>query len=120
MKYGIPVPPAFVVPTYVYSLHIEKAGVGDLIDEVFSSDLRDEAIREAAKPKLKEIHEKIMETSLMEEVVDNQSPFSMVFLVLLHLPFVLPDRLQILLSLPLLGSMIHSCTRQRRKISLSL
>jgi pyruvate,water dikinase len=75
MKYGLPVPPAFVVPTYVYSLHIEKAGVGDLIDEVFSSDLRDEAIREAAKPKLKEIREKIMETPLMEEVIENFMSF---------------------------------------------
>jgi hypothetical protein len=44
------------------SLHIEKADIGNLSDEVFSSDFRDEAIREAAKPKLKVIREKIMET----------------------------------------------------------
>ena len=49
MKYGLPVPSSFVIPTFVYSLHIEKAGVVDLIDEVFESDLRDEAVRVAAK-----------------------------------------------------------------------
>ena len=71
MKFGLPVPPAFVIPTYVYSLHIEKAGVVDLIDEVFGSDLRDEAVREAAKLKLDLIREKIIETPLMDEVVQN-------------------------------------------------
>ena len=71
MKFGLPVPASFVIPTFVYSLHIEKAGIVDLIDEVFDSDLRDEAVREAAKPKLEEIRLKIMETPLMDEVVAN-------------------------------------------------
>jgi pyruvate,water dikinase len=75
MKYGLPVPPAFIIPTYVYSLHIEKAGVESLINEVFTSNLRDEAIREAAKPKLEEIRKKIMETPLMAEVMENLDSF---------------------------------------------
>lgn len=71
MKFGLPVPNSFVIPTFVYSMHIETAGVVDLIDEVFGSDLRDETIREAAKPKLEEIRKKIMETPLLDEVVQN-------------------------------------------------
>jgi hypothetical protein len=71
VKFGLPVPNSFVIPTFVYSMHIEKAGVVDLIDEVFGSDLRDENVREAAKPKLVEIRTKIMETPLMDAVVEN-------------------------------------------------
>jgi phosphoenolpyruvate synthase/pyruvate phosphate dikinase len=71
MKYGLPVPSSFVVPTFVYSLHVEKAGVADLIEEVFGCDLRDPAVRETAKSKLDEIRKKILETPLMDEVVQN-------------------------------------------------
>ena len=71
MKFGLPVPSSFVVPTFVYSLHVEKAGVVDLIDEVFGCDLRDPEVRETAKSKLEEIRKKILETPLMEEVVLN-------------------------------------------------
>lgn len=71
VKFGLPVPNSFVIPTFVYSMHIETAGVVDLIEEVFGSDLRDENVREAAKPKLVEIRMKIMETPLMDEVVEN-------------------------------------------------
>lgn len=74
-RHGLPVPPAFIIPTFVYSLHISQAGVVDLINEVFSSDLRDEAVREATKPKLEEIRNKIMSTPLNEEVVENLTAF---------------------------------------------
>ena len=74
-KFGLPIPSAYVIPTYVYSLHVEKAGVQALIKEVFSSDLRDETVREAAKPKLEEISKKIMETPLMNEVLEGLETF---------------------------------------------
>ena len=63
------------MPTYVYSLHIEAAGVVELIDEVFSSDLRVESVRHDMKPKLATIREKIMSTDVMEEVVENVENF---------------------------------------------
>lgn len=66
---------AFIVPTYVYSLHIEAAGVVELIDEVFSSDLRVESVRHDMKPKLATIREKIMSTDVMEEVIENLENF---------------------------------------------
>jgi phosphoenolpyruvate synthase/pyruvate phosphate dikinase len=75
MKYHLPVPPSFIIPTFIYSLHIEKAGIESLIDEVFIGNLREEAIREAATPKLEEIRKKIMETPLLEEVIENLDSF---------------------------------------------
>jgi len=70
-----PIASAFILPTYVYSLHIEAAGVVELIDEVFSSDLRVESVRHDMKPKLATIREKIMSTDVMEEVVENVENF---------------------------------------------
>jgi pyruvate,water dikinase len=75
MRFGLPVPAAFVIPTYVYSLHIDEAGVHDLIDEVFSSDLHDASIRDATEAKLEKIRDKIMSTPLNDEVVDNLKAF---------------------------------------------
>ena len=71
MKFGLPVPNSFVIPTFVYSMHIQTAGVVELIDEVFGSDLRNEGTREGARPKLEEIRKQIMETPLIDEVVQN-------------------------------------------------
>lgn len=47
----------------------------ELIDEVFSSDLREESVRHDMKPKLATIREKIMSTDAMEEVVENVENF---------------------------------------------
>ena len=74
-QFGLPIPTSFIVPTYVYSLHIQEAGVEKLIKEVFSSDLRKEDVRESAKPKLEEIQEKIKKTPLLPEVVENLEAF---------------------------------------------
>jgi pyruvate,water dikinase len=75
MKHGLPVPPAFIIPTYVYSLHVDEAGVANLINEVFSSNLGDAAARAASKIKLAEIRSKIMATPINTEVVDNLKAF---------------------------------------------
>jgi phosphoenolpyruvate synthase/pyruvate phosphate dikinase len=75
MRHGLNVPAAFIIPTYVYSLHIEEAGVVNLVNEVYSSDMRDDTVREDAKVKLDEIREKIMETPLNAEVVSNLKTF---------------------------------------------
>lgn len=74
-KQGFPVPLAFVLPTYVYSLHIGEAGVVDLINEVFSSDFTDETVREQVKSKLDAIRERILSTPLNDEVVENLENF---------------------------------------------
>ena len=68
---GFPVPEAFVLPTYVYSMHIADAGVVDLINDVFASDLVDDAVRETTREKLATIRERIMSTQLNAEVVEN-------------------------------------------------
>jgi phosphohistidine swiveling domain-containing protein len=75
MRHGLPVPPAFVIPTYVYSMHIKEAGIADLVNEVFSSDLRDESLREATKTKLETIRTAIMKTPLNPEVILNLDAF---------------------------------------------
>ena len=75
MKYGLPVPTSFIVPTYVYSIHIQSAGVEELIEDIFGSDLRDPAIRESAKAKLAKVEKAIMDTPLTEEVVNNIETF---------------------------------------------
>lgn len=71
MKQGFPVPEAFVLPTYVYSMHIADAGAVDLINDVFASHLADEAVRETTREKLATIRERIMSTPLNPEVVEN-------------------------------------------------
>ena len=63
----------------MYSIHVEQAGVEGLIDEVFSSDLRDAAVREGIAPKLEEIRKKITETPLMDQVVENLEDFLAVY-----------------------------------------
>ena len=63
-RHGFPVPTAFVIPTYVYSLHISEAGVAQLINDVYTADLNDEQVRDSMKPKLQTIREKIMVTPL--------------------------------------------------------
>jgi pyruvate,water dikinase len=75
MKHGLPVPPAFVIPTYVYSLHVGEAGVADLINEVFSCNLGDATAREELTVKLETIRTKIIKTPLSSEVVDNLKAF---------------------------------------------
>ena len=74
-RHGFPVPTAFVIPTYVYSLHVDEAGVAQLINDVYTADLRDESVRDAAKAKLATIREKITATPLNPEVVDNLKLF---------------------------------------------
>lgn len=75
MKHGLPVPSAFVIPTYVYSIHVAEVKVSTLINDVFSSNLTDPAAREVTEAKLAEIRNKISSTPLNEEVVDNLKPF---------------------------------------------
>jgi pyruvate,water dikinase len=75
MKYGLPVPPSFIIPTYVYSVHVGNAGVEEVIEEIFSSDLRDEAVREAAKEKLARVNKAIRDTPLPDEVIENIEMF---------------------------------------------
>lgn len=75
MRQGFPVPESFILPTYVYSMHIGEAGVVDLINEVFSSDFTDEAVRESNQTKLATIRKLIMETPLNEEVKENLQEF---------------------------------------------
>lgn len=75
MKQGFPVPESFVLPTYVYSMHIGDAGVVELINDVFASDFTDEAVREATREKLATIRERIMSTPLNPEVEANLQEF---------------------------------------------
>jgi phosphoenolpyruvate synthase/pyruvate phosphate dikinase len=75
MKHGLPVPPAFVIPTYVYSLHVGEAGVADLINDVFSCNLGDATAREELTVKLETIRTKITSTPLDPEVIDNLKSF---------------------------------------------
>ena len=74
-RHGFPIPTAFVIPTYVYSLHINEAGVTQLINDVYTADLRDETVRDAAKANLGTIREKIMTTPLNPEVEENLKLF---------------------------------------------
>jgi phosphoenolpyruvate synthase/pyruvate phosphate dikinase len=74
-KHGFPVPTAFIIPTYVYSLHVEEAGVAGLIQEVFKSELMNKSCRPATEAKLERIQEAIMTTPLQKEVVENLSTF---------------------------------------------
>jgi len=76
MKQGFPVPESFVLPTYVYSMHIGDAGVVELINDVFASDFTDdEAVREATREKLATVRERIMSTPLNPEVEANLQEF---------------------------------------------
>jgi Pyruvate phosphate dikinase, AMP/ATP-binding domain len=74
-KHGFPVPTAFIIPTYVYSLHVEEAGVAGLIQEVFKSELMNKSCRPANEAKLESIREAIMTTPLQKEVVENLGTF---------------------------------------------
>ena len=74
-RQGFPIPESFVLPTYVYSMHIGDAGVVDLINEVFASDFTDDAVREATREKLAIIRERIISTPLNSEVVENLESF---------------------------------------------
>lgn len=74
-KFGFPVPISFVLPTYVYSLHIGEAGVVELINEVFTNDLTNETVREEAKGKLDTIRQKIISTPLNDDVIENLESF---------------------------------------------
>jgi hypothetical protein len=75
MKQGFPVPQSFILPTYVYSMHIGEAGVVDLINEVFASDFTDESVLASNRAKLSTIRERIMATPLNEEVKENLQEF---------------------------------------------
>jgi pyruvate,water dikinase len=74
-RHGFPVPTAFIIPTYVYSMHIGDAGVAKMIDNVYTSNLKDEKVREAAKASLATIRERITSTPLNPEVVTNLEAF---------------------------------------------
>lgn len=75
-RHGFPVPTSFIVPTYVYSMHIGEAGVAKLIDSVYSLDLKnDPKALGAAKTALKTIRDRIMETPLNPEVMENLDAF---------------------------------------------
>lgn len=74
-KHGYPVPTAFVIPTYVYSLHVGEAGVAGLIQEVFASGMHNKACRPANEAKLERIREAIMNTPLQTEVYENLRTF---------------------------------------------
>jgi hypothetical protein len=74
-RHGFPIPTAFVIPTYVYSLHIDEADVASLINDVYTANLNDEIAHGAAKAKLAAIREKIMKTELNPEVVNNLKLF---------------------------------------------
>ena len=74
-KHGFPMPPCYVVPTYVYSLHVEKAGVVEDIRRIFQSDLRSEKVRQDARKQLDSIRFKIVETPLTREVQENLDAF---------------------------------------------
>jgi phosphoenolpyruvate synthase/pyruvate phosphate dikinase len=74
-KHGFPVPTAFIIPTYVYSLHVEKAGVAGLIKDVFKSELMNKSCRPANEAKFESIRKAIMTTPLQKEVVENLSTF---------------------------------------------
>jgi len=76
MKHGYPVPNAFIIPTYVYSLHIGQCGAMPIIADLFPNiQNQDEASREDNERKLAEIREKIMSAPLQEEVVENLKRF---------------------------------------------
>lgn len=78
-KHGFPVPTSFVVPTYVFSLHMGQAGVADMIQQLFNSDTEDwrnnPTAKAAAVETLKTIRTKILETPLHPTVVANLEAF---------------------------------------------
>jgi phosphoenolpyruvate synthase/pyruvate phosphate dikinase len=80
-QHGFPVPTSFVVPTYVFSLHVGQAGVADMIQQLFTrmaaaGDWRDDpAVKEAAVDTLTTIRTKILETPLHPTVVENLKVF---------------------------------------------
>jgi phosphoenolpyruvate synthase/pyruvate phosphate dikinase len=79
-KHGFPVPTSFVVPTYVFSLHVGQAGVADMIQRLFTSIAADDwhndpTVKEAAVDTLTTIRTKIMETPLHPTVVENLKAF---------------------------------------------
>ena len=74
-RHGFPVPTGFIIPTYVYSMHIGEAGVVKLIDSVYTSDLTDEKAREAAKASLATIRDRIESAPLNPEVISNLESF---------------------------------------------
>ncbi len=74
-RHGFPVPTGFIIPTFVYSMHIRDAGVAKLIDTVYTSDLKDEKAREVAKASLATIRERIQATPINPEVEANLEAF---------------------------------------------
>ena len=82
-KHGFPVPSCYVVPTYVYSLHVDAAQVEDEIRNVFSTDFRrserqgqhHQVRRQEAQDQLTSIREKLLQTPLTEQVKRNLDAF---------------------------------------------
>jgi phosphoenolpyruvate synthase/pyruvate phosphate dikinase len=74
-RHGFPVPTAYIIPTYVFSMHVGDAGVAKLIDTVYTSDWNDENSRESVKALLATIRERIALTPLNPEVVNNLEAF---------------------------------------------
>ncbi|KAL3914264.1 MAG: hypothetical protein SGARI_000216 [Bacillariaceae sp.] len=74
-KHGFPVPTAFIIPTYSYSMHIADAGLAKMIDDIYTSDLKDDKAREVAKASLVTIRERIQSTPLNAEVIANLESF---------------------------------------------
>lgn len=74
-RHGFPVPTAFIIPTYVYSMHVGDAGVAKLIDTVYTSDWKDDKAREVAKSLLATIRERILSTPLNPDVSSNLEAF---------------------------------------------
>lgn len=88
-KHGFPIPNSFIIPTYVYSLHIEKAGVTSIISDLIPNMIamrnekktagNEEQLtkkkKEVFEKKFAEIREKIMQTPLDDEVVEGLKTF---------------------------------------------
>ena len=74
-QHGFPLPCSYVIPTYVYSMHIQEANVSDTISEVFASDLRSPEGRPTAERRLEEIRTRILQTPLNPQCVENLQAF---------------------------------------------
>lgn len=80
-RHGFPLPSSYVVPTFAYSLHIQEAGISDLIAEVFSSsnngnsEVPKQEQKKKAKEQLETIRETILKTPLNPQVVENLKHF---------------------------------------------
>ena len=84
-KHGYQLPPSFILPTYVYSLHVDDAGVAPLIHTVFASVASAAAASAGTAPApakrnmikllLGTIRNKILTTPLNPEVIENLELF---------------------------------------------